>query len=767
MSSQIIEPSFSPSIIQDKRSDGYWIEKFHFHSDDQVPGLLVSGLNSGKVQFLENPLNEKGKGSKKIDEPWTVHTIAEFDTPVAVIAAPIRPRSGLMDVVLCHDYGPNMIECNLDGGWVSWLENPGRENLGKKPWTKRTIGRWPAMHRLKGGYFTSKSIFEVIGAPVVHGQHDRTTPVPIFRFQAPEKQHEATEWRRDIVDDEHFTIVHELVVKKFHGPTGLDSLLVGSREGISWLYYERGTWNTERLGIGEPYQPGQSWTSEVPGSGDHWGTGTLDAGRIGDDPFAYIATMNPFHGGAVCVYTKTNRGLHTADWARHDLDMYGTPNQAMKYGDGPGHFLVCGDFDGDGNDEFLISLMGSLDREPNPPYDAIPPKGGPNPNKGIVYYKAIDLENGIFAKWKIAEESSGRVAIGNFNAKNKLDVASIKYHVQQYYEEPNPTVNLYVNQTQIPESTFRKKLIVPSLWNGEAMIYVSKPSDIAEAASLPLIEIANYAISVAVFPQKSKVSVKPGEGIKVLYGTLQDSNGATRRPLGGAPFPCSASTLCQEGSLTTGDVGAIVLLLTPVSAEADWEDLELNLDDSRQEWSNAADIPVHTTLDLSDVGLKMPALNFRKVEDLWWGEKFKDVEFYNLTGFHFAFLESKVKIAHMQFWIAGPGVSAGAHNHSNDMFQEIHIGLSLGTQSGGMSKIRPQYADKTAEEAEALPPSAWSHVEIPPQVEHGAIWHQDSYGKAVRGRNRVVSYPWHKWQAGDGENLDIWLALEFNPDVEL
>lgn len=29
-----------------------------------------------------------------------------------------------------------------------------------------------------------------------------------------------------------------------------------------------------------------------------------------------------------------------------------------------------------------------------------------------MYYKAIDVEKGLFAKWKIAEESSARIAIG-------------------------------------------------------------------------------------------------------------------------------------------------------------------------------------------------------------------------------------------------------------------------------------------------------------------------------------------------------------------
>lgn len=134
--------------------------------------------------------------------------------------------------------------------------------------------------------------------------------------------------------------------KRLHGPHGLDSLLVASREGLSWLYYEDSKWRHERLGTGEPWAPWQSATSESPGTGDHWGTGAVDAGRVGDDPFAYLATMDPFHGVAVAVYTKTDRGLDGCMWKRQVLDVYGTPNQNQRKGDGPGHFVLCGDFDG-------------------------------------------------------------------------------------------------------------------------------------------------------------------------------------------------------------------------------------------------------------------------------------------------------------------------------------------------------------------------------------------------------------------------------------
>lgn len=84
-----------------------------------------------------------------------------------------------------------------------------------------------------------------------------------------------------------------------------------------------------------------------------------------------------------------------------------------------------------------------------------------------------------------------------------------------------------------------------------------------------------------------------------------------------------------------------------------------------------------------------------------------------------------------------------------------------------MSRINPQYEDRPLDEINKLPESAYKHAAVSPLYEHGGLWHQDSYGDAIRGRNNVVSYPWHKWQAGSGDSVDVWLALEFNPDMRL
>lgn len=41
LSKTVSIPSFSRTVIEDKRTDGYWIEAFHFSKDDKAPGLIA------------------------------------------------------------------------------------------------------------------------------------------------------------------------------------------------------------------------------------------------------------------------------------------------------------------------------------------------------------------------------------------------------------------------------------------------------------------------------------------------------------------------------------------------------------------------------------------------------------------------------------------------------------------------------------------------------------------------------------------------------
>ena len=346
----------------------------------------------------------------------------------------------------------------------------------------------------------------------------------------------------------------------------------------------------------------------------------------------------------------------------------------------------------------------------------------------------------------------------------------------RYYEEPNPVVTLHLNNTPEPAPKVTAKAILPTVWDNEGLVYLTLPKDVSSAHSLSLIEVANYALTVEIHPPGSKIPIDPGEGVKVLYGSAADINGP-RKPLAGPAFPTIASTTSDDSTLSADtDYGAILLRITPVDAAEPGE------------WASADDVPVRTTFDTSDLGFELPPLAFKKVEDLWWGEPFKGLDFYNLSGFHFRFLHDKSQIAHLQFWTAGKSslpratndrvklahirtegtnVNCGVHNHSNDIFQEIHVCLSAGTGDGGMSRLKDAYEDTPPSKVPGLDDSTFDHVPLPALYEHGGLWYRDSYDEAMRGRNNVVSYPWHKWQAGSGDNVDVWLALEFNPNVDL
>ena len=218
-----------------------------------------------------------------------------------------------------------------------------------------------------------------------------------------------------VIDDTSFRMIHGAEKKKGLIPgSDLESLLLASDEGVTWVYFDErsGEWRKELIGTGELTQFEQTG---FRGSGD------LDAGRLGGDPFAYVAALEPFHGNTVAVYVKDGAG----NWQRDLLDVFGDPNEN---GEGPGHQVVCADFDGDGDDEFLVALR------------------GPWPWQGVMYYKAIDASKGIFAKWRVTDESVARIATADFNGDGRLDFATIAYSVQNYYVAKDAKLMVYHNE---------------------------------------------------------------------------------------------------------------------------------------------------------------------------------------------------------------------------------------------------------------------------------------------------------------------------------
>ncbi len=405
---KLLVPTFDKVVVADQLRDGYWLEAPDIDQDGK-PDLFGYGLSLGEIYWYEN-------------ESWTRHLAVDgIHMPVGGDYADVN-GNGYPDIIVCYElYGPGgtLYDANPTGGKIDWIENPGPKLSSGARWIRHYVGRTTGMHRLRAGHFTRDDRLEIAGLPIVPKGNIHSV-LPVVLFAAPEDVGSAPEWVMSTIDDSFFRLVHGAEKKRGLIPgSNRDSLMLASDEGVTWLYYDEHAERWQKVLIGE----GERTQFELTG---FRGSGDVDVGRIGSDPFAYVAAVEPFHGNTVAVYVKDSIGEspEKTTWKRIILDVFGDTNEN---GEGPGHQIVCADFDGDGEDEFLVALR------------------GPWPWQGVFYYKAVDIANGVFSRWRVSDESVARIAVADFNGDGRLDFATIAYSVPKYFVAKQARIAVHRN----------------------------------------------------------------------------------------------------------------------------------------------------------------------------------------------------------------------------------------------------------------------------------------------------------------------------------
>src|SRR5262249_49140104 len=144
-------------------------------------------------------------------------------------------------------------------------------------------------------------------------------------------------WMPTIIDQSLHVMHNFFPVPRAQGK-GMD-VLTASYEGVHRITKKKGKWTKEKLGAGnQDTAKGSRGASESK-------QGKLNGGQ------AFMATIEPWHGHQVVVYTPPAKagGL----WVRRVID------DQLRWG----HAVWCADLDGDGGDELIIGVRDDLSKK--------------------------------------------------------------------------------------------------------------------------------------------------------------------------------------------------------------------------------------------------------------------------------------------------------------------------------------------------------------------------------------------------------------------
>lgn len=338
--------------------------------------LDIAIVDSGRILWLENPT-------------WKEHVILEGQTKrdnVCFAPADID-GDGRIDFAIGADWRPFDTKT---GGTIQWI----RQN--EKPdesWTLLPIGEEPTVHRMNFADLDGDKKPELVVVPLMgrgtKAPNFSESGVRILSYKIPADPLK-DRWTPEVINDE-LHVCHNFQVydiDAFAGP----EILVASFEGVHLFDRERnGKWVKTHIGAGNQQTSPNKGASE------------LRVGRF-TTASAYIATIEPWHGNQVVVYTAQRKAPDPfrVMWNRHVLD------ENLKWG----HAVFPANLDGDSDQELIVGVRDKLSAE----HDC-----------GLRIY---DPQDDSGAKWKTYRIDPGGVAIEDLAADDldgdgKVDIVAV------------------------------------------------------------------------------------------------------------------------------------------------------------------------------------------------------------------------------------------------------------------------------------------------------------------------------------------------------
>jgi hypothetical protein len=360
------QPPFIAHEIATGLRGGYQVVAADINGDGK-PDLVALASNLPELVWYENPT-------------WTRHVIASGFTGLINIAVADLDGDGIPEIAVASGFSTRPDQST---GIIAVLTH-GTDV--RQPWTSHEIDRVPAAHRLR--WFTDATGQRwLINAPLAGAtaqppNYDGATP--IYAYRAPE-------WKRELVTKDEFGVVH--AVEPIRGAFCTTCLLSAGFAGVHRYEHTSAGWSRTAIVTGDPAPAPKGGSSDVA-------VGRLAKGA----PF--LATIEPWHGNQLVVYSPTGKGYRREVVDTTIVD---------------GHTLVVADLDGDGTDEIIVGQRGGT--------------------RSVWMYR-LSQPGG---KWtRSALDDGGMAAAGctaaDFNGDGRIDIACIGTATAnlKWYENQGP-----------------------------------------------------------------------------------------------------------------------------------------------------------------------------------------------------------------------------------------------------------------------------------------------------------------------------------------
>ena len=343
---------------------GYAVATADFNKDGKID-VIANSLQVNEVAWYENP-------------SWMRHVIVPEMRQIVNQAMADIDGDGIPEIAFQSAFA--MQPANSAG--QNWLAR--HDGDPRQPWKVDKIDAFPTSHHVAWADLDGDGKPELLNAPLLGPKGLAPTydqdKVSVFWYSPKD-------WARHTVTEDIPGIIHRVRINRWDG-NARDQFLVASFEGIA-LYRSKGagaamTFEKQLLSAGH--------------SGDKAPRlGASDVGVGKQDGTRFFASVEPWHGNEVVVYTESGGA-----WKRRVIfDKVSS-----------GHEIAVVDLNGDGKDDVIANDNGRVTQQ------------NPNATPGVhVFFAPADAASGEWTYRRIEDKAAMNSCVGaDVNGDKRMDL---------------------------------------------------------------------------------------------------------------------------------------------------------------------------------------------------------------------------------------------------------------------------------------------------------------------------------------------------------